>query len=102
MTHSMGGTTGWRTPRFTQNVRAIVALEPGGTPFIFPKGYAPKNIKTTFAPLVATALEVELDKFKTLTQMPILLVYGDYIPVIKLQIQGRISGEVSLRWPKPL
>ena len=80
MTHSMGGTIGWRTPWYTQNVKAIIAMEPVGTPFVFPKGYAPKDITTTFAPLVATAMEVDMDKFKLLTQVPLLLVYGDYIP----------------------
>ncbi len=33
ITHSMGGTIGWRTPFYTDNVKAIVAYEPGGTPF---------------------------------------------------------------------
>lgn len=80
MTHSMGGTIGWRTPWFTSNVKAIVAIEPGGTPFVFPEGYAPQDITTIFKPLVATAFEVPMEKFKPLTQIPILLVYGDYIP----------------------
>lgn len=76
----MGGTIGWRTPWFTSNVKAIVAIEPGGTPFVFPEGYAPQDITTIFKPLVATAFEVPMEKFKPLTQIPILLVYGDYIP----------------------
>lgn len=80
MTHSMGGTIGWRTPWYTRNVRAIIALEPGGTPFVFPKGYAPEDITATYAPLVATAMEVDMEQFRPLTQMPLLLVYGDYIP----------------------
>ncbi len=33
VTHSMGGTVGWRTPFRTDKVKAIVAFEPGGSPF---------------------------------------------------------------------
>lgn len=40
----------------------------------------PQTNNITFAPLVATAMEVDMDKFKLLTQVPLLLVYGDYIP----------------------
>lgn len=38
VTHSMGGTIGWRTPFRTDKVKAIIAFEPGGSPFIFLKG----------------------------------------------------------------
>lgn len=79
VTHSMGGTIGWRTPFYTPNVKAIVAYEPGGTPFIFPDSEMPQPINTTFAPLAATALGVPMNEFMKLTQIPIILYYGDYI-----------------------
>lgn len=79
VTHSMGGTIGWRTPFYTPNVKAIVAYEPGGTPFIFPENEMPKPVPTTFAPLAATALGVPMPEFIKLTQIPIILYYGDYI-----------------------
>ncbi len=79
VTHSMGGTIGWRAPFYTDNVKAIVAYEPGGTPFIFPESEMPKPIRTAFAPLAATALGVPMDEFLKLTQIPIVLYYGDYI-----------------------
>lgn len=79
MTHSMGGTLGWRVPFISDNVRAIVALEPGGTPFIFPEGEKPEPVETVFAPLAASAMETSLENFEKLTKFPILIIYGDYI-----------------------
>lgn len=79
ITHSMGGTIGWRTPFYTENVEAIVAYEPGGTPFIFPENEMPTPVSTTFAPLAASALGVPMNDFLKLTQIPIILYYGDYI-----------------------
>lgn len=80
VTHSMGGTIGWRTPFYTDNVKAIVAYEPGGTPFIFPEDDMPSPIQTTFAPLGATAMGVPQEIFDKLTRFPIILYYGDFIP----------------------
>lgn len=79
VTHSMGGTIGWRTPFYTENVKAIVAYEPGGTPFIFPENEIPQPIKTTFEPLAATAIGVPMKEFLKLTRIPIIIYYGDYI-----------------------
>lgn len=78
-THSMGGTIGWRTPILTNKVKAIVAFEPGGSPFIFPEGEVPEALPTTYAPVIATTKAVSLKDFKKLTQVPMLLIYGDNI-----------------------
>src|SRR3546814_8105804 len=75
----MGGNIGWRTPFYTDNVKAIVAYEPGGTPFVFPENEMPKPVRTTFAPLAATAMSVPLEEFRKLTRIPIIIYYGDYI-----------------------
>ena len=64
VTHSMGGTIGWRTPFRTDKVKAIVAFEPGGTPFLL---------------LGASAQAVPLEDFMKLTKIPIVLYYGDNI-----------------------
>lgn len=80
ITHSMGGTIGWRTPFYTNNVKAIVALEPGGTPFIFPEGEVPPQEKTKVSILGGAAEGVPMKEFEKLTKLPILLIYGDYIP----------------------
>jgi pimeloyl-ACP methyl ester carboxylesterase len=80
MTHSMGGTIGWRLPFRTDKVKAIVALEPGGTPFLFPENEMPEEEKAVFAPLSATAQGVSAENFNRLAKVPMLLIYGDYIP----------------------
>ena len=79
VTHSMGGTIGWRTPFRTDNVKAIVSFEPGGTPFLFPEGEVPEAEKATFELLGASAQAVPLDDFMKLTKIPIVLFYGDNI-----------------------
>ncbi|MBR1580650.1 MAG: alpha/beta fold hydrolase [Selenomonadaceae bacterium] len=79
VTHSMGGTIGWRTPFRTNNVKAIVAFEPGGTPFLFPEGEVPEAERATFPLLGASAQAVPLEDFMKLTKIPIVLYYGDNI-----------------------
>lgn len=79
VTHSMGGTIGWRTPFRTDKVKAIVAFEPGGTPFLFPEGEVPEAEKATFELLGASAQAVSLEDFMKLTKIPIVLYYGDNI-----------------------
>ncbi|UOO82902.1 alpha/beta fold hydrolase [Uruburuella testudinis] len=81
VTHSMGGTIGWRTALRSDNVKAIIAYEPGGTPFIFPDSEMPAVTQARFAALSATALGVPMAEFLKLTRMPIVLYYGDYIKV---------------------
>ncbi|MBQ7475975.1 MAG: alpha/beta fold hydrolase [Selenomonadaceae bacterium] len=77
--HSMGGTIAWRTTFRTDNVKAIVAFEPGGTPFVFPEGEVPEAEKATFEMLGASAMAVPLKDFMKLTKIPIVLYYGDNI-----------------------
>ncbi|AAU38004.1 alpha/beta hydrolase [[Mannheimia] succiniciproducens] len=81
VTHSMGGTIGWRTALRTDNVKAIVAWEPGGTPFIFPENEMPKITKARFEALSGAAMGVPMNEFLKLTKIPIVLYYGDYIQV---------------------
>ena len=80
-THSMGGTIGWRTVFRTENVKAIVAFEPGGTPFVFPEGEVPEAITALCEPIGASAMAVPLEDFMKLTKIPIVLYYGDNIDV---------------------
>lgn len=79
VTHSQGGGPGWLTAIKSENVKAIAAYEPGSN-FVFPEGEAPAPIenKSFFGAL--TALEIPLEEFKRLTQIPIVIYYGDYIP----------------------
>ncbi|MBQ4495026.1 MAG: hypothetical protein II968_04590, partial [Selenomonadaceae bacterium] len=81
VTHSMGGTIGWRTAIRTNKVRAIIAYEPGGTPFIFPESEMPKITDARFKALSASAIGVPMNEFLKLTKIPIVLYYGDYIQI---------------------
>ena len=79
--HSMGGTIGWRTAIRTDKVKAIIAYEPGGTPFIFPETEMPEITYARFKPLSASAMGVPMEDFLKLTKIPIILYYGDYIDI---------------------
>ena len=79
VTHSMGGTIGWRTPFRTDKVKAIIAFEPGGSPFIFPEGEVPEPVPTLYDPVKAQAMGVPLESFLALTKLPMVLFYGDHI-----------------------
>ena len=75
----MGGTIGWRTPFRTDKVKAIIAFEPGGSPFIFPEGEVPEPVPTLYDPVKAQAMGVPLESFLALTKLPMVLFYGDHI-----------------------
>ena len=79
VSHSMGGSVGWLTATKTDNVKAIVAFEPGGSPFIFPENEVPEAAPTAYPPIAAQALAVPLADFLRLTKIPIVLYYGDNI-----------------------
>ena len=81
VTHSMGGTIGWRTAIRSDKVKAIIAYEPGGTPFIFPQTEMPKITEARFKALSASAMGVPMEDFLKLTRIPIVLYYGDYIKI---------------------
>ncbi len=88
VTHSMGGTIGWRTPLRTDKVKAIVAWEPGGTPFLFPENEMPKENKAVYAPLSASAIGIPEAEFEKLAKVPMILFYGDFIPDHQVQDVG--------------
>jgi pimeloyl-ACP methyl ester carboxylesterase len=69
-THSASGMTGWQTAIANKNVKAIVAIEPGGFAFPIDPNADPAQSFGGVSP----------DDFKKLTQIPIIVYYGDYIP----------------------
>lgn len=100
VTHSQGGGSGWMTGMKSPGVKAIVSYEPGSN-FAFPEGEAPAPIPNKFNnQLVANA--VPLAEFKKLTQMPIIIYYGDYIPEkpsdIPAQDYWRACLEMARKW----
>ncbi len=77
VTHSHSGGQGWMTALKNDKIKGIVAFEPGSN-FVFPEGEVPETI-----PYVGGALSargVPLAEFKRLTEIPIIIYYGDYIP----------------------
>lgn len=75
ITHSQGGLPGWFTGVKSTNVKAIVSYEPGT--YLFPKGELPEPI--TGRTGVLAGVEVPMEDFKKLTQIPIVLYFGDNI-----------------------
>jgi hypothetical protein len=77
VTHSHSGGMGWITAIKNQNVKAIVAYEPGSG-FLFPEGEVPQPIPSSGGML--TAVGVPMADFMKLTKIPIIIYYGDNIP----------------------
>ncbi len=77
VTHSHSGGMGWRTAILSQNVRAIVAYEPGSN-FVFPEGEVPSPMPSSAGPLEAVG--VPSSDFMKLCKIPIVIYYGDNIP----------------------
>ena len=86
VTHSQGGGPGWMTAMKSPNVKAIVAYEPGSN-FVFPENEVPEAIPNKFAVLAANG--VSIAEFKKLTQIPIIIYYGDNIPDSPDEIPAR-------------
>jgi pimeloyl-ACP methyl ester carboxylesterase len=77
VTHSQSGGPGWRSAIKNDNVKAIVAFEPGGD-FVFPVGETPDSIKLSGR--IVTPPTVPMADFMKLTKIPIIIYYGDNIP----------------------
>jgi pimeloyl-ACP methyl ester carboxylesterase len=82
VTHSRGGGLGWITAIRSRNVRAVVSYEPGSG-FTFPEGELPPPMPSSAGTL--EAVDVPMKDFLQLTKIPIVIYYGDNIPV---QVSG--------------
>lgn len=97
VTHSHSGGQGWLTALRNKNIKAIVSFEPGSN-FVFPKDEIPNFIPYFGGTLSARG--VPLETFKKLTEIPIVIYYGDYIPKEKVfdnsgQEQWRAALEMA-------
>jgi hypothetical protein len=77
ITHSQSGGPGWLTAIKSNNVKAIVAFEPGSA-FVFPENEVPQPIPTSFDTI--TGVSVPMADYMALTRIPIIIYYGDNIP----------------------
>lgn len=93
-THSQGGGPGWLTAIKNQNVKTIVAFEPGSS-FVFPEGEVPAPIPSAFDTVQGAA--VPLEQFMALTRIPILVFYGDNIPDHPVDLPAQDSWRARLQ-----
>lgn len=93
ISHSQGGESGWLTVIKSPKVKAVVSIEPGSG-FVFPKGYVPDAITTSAGTLAPVT--ISMDDFKALTKLPILILYGDNIPLEPTGIPGKDNWYMRL------
>ena len=100
VTHSASGGPGWHTAIRNQNIKAIVAYEPGND-FPFPEGEAPEPVAFNNGNKVPLST-VPKEDFEKLTKIPIVIYYGDNIPVQPStnpgQDQWRVFLETAKMW----
>jgi hypothetical protein len=93
VTHSQGGGPGWITAIKNRNVRAIVSYEPGSG-FVFPNGEVPPAMPSSGGALEATG--IPLSDFMQLTKIPIVIYYGDNIPLQPMSVPSQDQWRVRL------
>ncbi|AER55410.1 MAG: alpha/beta hydrolase [Thiobacillus sp.] len=91
--HSQAGGPGWLTAIKSQNVKGIVALEPGSG-FIFPEGELPPEMPSAAGTL--SPEPVPLADFEKLTRIPIVIYYGDNFPTAPTAERGQDNWRVRL------
>jgi hypothetical protein len=97
VTHSHSGGQGWRTAIKNKNIRGIVSYEPGSN-FLFPEGEVPVAIPYVGGQL--RAIGVPMSEFIQLTKIPIIIYYGDYIPLEPTENPGQDQWRASLAMAK--
>ncbi len=101
VTHSHSGGQGWLTALENSNIKAIVAYEPGSN-FVFPEDKVPDAIPYVGGSLKARGVSEEV--FKRLTEIPIVIYYGDYIPEKPVDSPGKEQWRAALamarKWTK--
>ncbi|PQZ47634.1 alpha/beta hydrolase [Ochrobactrum sp. MYb15] len=95
--HSQAGGPGWLAAIKSQNVKGIVALEPGSG-FIFPEGELPPEMPSAAGTLKPDA--VPLADFEKLARIPIIIYYGDNFPVEPTTERGQDNWRVRLAMAK--
>lgn len=93
VTHSHSGGQGRLTALENDNIKAIASYEPGSN-FVFPEGEVPEPMSYLGGELSARG--VPMAEFKRLTEIPIIIYYGDYIPENPVQNPGKEQWRVAL------
>ena len=76
VTHSQGGLPGWMAAVQSDKITAVVAYEPGN--YLFPEDEVPEAMPSRTGTLQGVG--VPMDEFMKLTEKPIVIYFGDYIP----------------------
>lgn len=97
VTHSQAGGPGWLTAIRNPKVKGIVALEPGSG-FVFPESDMPEPMPSAAGTLSPEPVSVE--DFTKLTKLPILILYGDNIPLQPTTERGKDNWRVRLAMSK--
>jgi pimeloyl-ACP methyl ester carboxylesterase len=99
VTHSQGCGPGWSTAIKNKNVKAVIAYEPFSG-FVFPTGELPAPIKSTglFGDLKGT--EIPNSDFKRLTEIPIVIYYGDNIAATPTTVWNKDHWRAGLEMAK--
>lgn len=92
VTHSAGGYPGWVAAMQNTNVKGVAAFEPGG--YVFPQGEVPEPMPSLTGAL--SGVEVSAKEFKRLTEIPIVIYFGDYIPEKPSKNLGNENWRVRL------
>lgn len=93
ITHSQSGGMGWLTALQNKNIKGIATYEPGSN-FVFPDGEVPDPIPYVGGELPARG--VPMSEFERLTEIPIVIYYGDYIPDEPTQYPGEEQWRAAL------
>ena len=86
VTHSAGGFPGWLSAIGNSKVKAVASYEPGG--YVFPEGEVPEPMPSLTG--TASGVPVPMEQFKRLTEIPIVMYFGDYIPE---EVTDKLGGE---------
>ena len=76
VTHEQGSIAAWRAAAKTDDIKAIVAIEPNA--FAFPEDEMPAPVETSYTTIAGMPMTKE--DYEKLLEKPIVLYYGDYIP----------------------
>lgn len=103
VTHSQGGAVGWLVARKSDNIRAIVSYESGGS-FPFVKGENPTDLKAESGQ--GETVEVSEEEMRRYTKFPIVIYYGDNLPADETATQEqkrwRNRLEIARLWAQAI
>jgi hypothetical protein len=99
VTHSQGCGPGWSTAIKNKNVKAVIAYEPFSG-FVFPMGELPAPIKSASLFGDLKGVEIPMSDFKSLTEIPIVIYYGDNIAKEPTDIWNKDHWRAGLEMAK--